>query len=101
MVNETHFKVQVESDHIKKLTTARPIAAVAELIWNAVDADATHVEVEVDADEFAMRSVTVRDNGHGMPHEMVATLFGRLGGSRKVQGSRSKLKSSFLHGKRR
>ena len=31
---------EVESDHIKKLTAARPIAAVSELIWNAVDADA-------------------------------------------------------------
>jgi endonuclease YncB( thermonuclease family) len=26
MANETHFTVQVESDHISKLTTARPIA---------------------------------------------------------------------------
>ena len=41
MVDEAHSKVQVESDHIKKLTAARPIAAVSELIWNAVDADAT------------------------------------------------------------
>jgi Histidine kinase-, DNA gyrase B-, and HSP90-like ATPase len=97
MADETHFKVQVESDHIKKLTAARPIAAVAELIWNAVDADATRVDVEVDTDAVAMRSITVRDNGHGIPHEDVGALFGRLGGSWKFH-SRSKLKSRFLHG---
>jgi hypothetical protein len=98
MADEAHFKVQVESDHIKKLTAAKPIAAVGELIWNAVDADATRVDVQVDADEFAMRSITVRDNGHGIPHDEVGTLFGRLGGSWKLRG-RSKVKSRFLHGK--
>jgi Histidine kinase-, DNA gyrase B-, and HSP90-like ATPase len=99
MADETHFKVQVESDHIKNLTAARPIAAVAELIWNAVDADATRVDVEVDADAFTMRSITVRDNGHGMAYEEVRVLFGRLGGSWKSRGTRSKLKSRLLHGK--
>jgi hypothetical protein len=99
MADETHFKVQVESDHIKKFTTARPIAAVAELIWNAVDADATRVDVEVDSDGFAMRSITVRDNGHGIPRNEIADLFGRLGGSWKAHPSRSKVKSRFLHGK--
>jgi hypothetical protein len=98
MGDETHFTVQVESDHIEKLTTARPIAAVAELVWNGLDADATRVEIEVEADEFAMRSVTVRDDGHGMPHQDVGALFGRLGGSWKAHGKRSKLKSRFLHG---
>jgi hypothetical protein len=97
MADETHFKVQVESDHIKKLAAARPIAAVAELIWNAVDADATRVDVEVEADDVAVRSIIVRDNGHGILHEEVGVLFGKLGGSWKVRG-RSKLKSRLLHG---
>ncbi|MGC1699967.1 MAG: hypothetical protein WA796_14785 [Pseudolabrys sp.] len=45
-----------------------------------------------------MRSITVRDSGHRIPHDEVGTLFGRLGGSWKVRG-RSKGKSRFLHGK--
>ena len=98
MADEAHFKVQVESDHIKKLTTARPIQAVAELIWNAVDADATRVDVEVDFDSLAMRSISIRDNGHGFPHKDVAELFGRLGGSWKTR-SRSQGRARFLHGK--
>jgi hypothetical protein len=97
MANETHIKVQVESDHINKLTAARPVAAIAELIWNAVDADATRVDVVVDAN-FALPSITVSDNGHGIPHQEVTALFGRLGGSWKTRG-RSKLRSRFLHGK--
>jgi hypothetical protein len=96
---ETHFKVKVESDHIRKLTTAKPIPALAELIWNAGDADATRVNVEIDKNDLGMRAITVRDNGHGIPHGDIEQLFGKLGGSWKVHGSRSKTRSRILHGK--
>lgn len=96
---EAHYRVQVERDHLKKLASARPIQALSELIWNALDADATRVDVEIETDDIAMRSVTVRDNGHGIPHEDVEMLFGKLGGSWKLHGSRSKGKGRLLHGK--
>ncbi|WP_238737161.1 ATP-binding protein [Rhodopseudomonas infernalis] len=89
----------MERDHIRKLASAKPIQAVAELIWNAVDADATRVDLEIDSDDIAMRSVTIRDNGHGIPHSEVEAVFGKLGGSWKAHGSRSKSKGRILHGK--
>ena len=95
---DAHFRVQVDSDHLRRLAAARPIAAVAELIWNGVDADATRIDVEVDGDDVAMRSVTVRDNGSGIPHKRVEELFGLVGGSWKAHGSRSP-KGRILHGK--
>ena len=98
-MTDVHFRVQVERDHLKKLSSADPIKALSELIWNAVDADATRVDIEIDSDDFAMRSVTVRDNGHGIPHSQIEGLFGKLGGSWKRHGSRSKGKSRILHGK--
>ncbi|WP_394713639.1 ATP-binding protein [uncultured Roseibium sp.] len=54
---------------MKKLSSADPIKALSELIWNSVDADATRVDIEIDSDDFAMRSVTVRDNGHGISED--------------------------------
>lgn len=96
---ETHFKVKVESDHIRKLTAAKPIPALAELIWNSCDADATRIDVEIDRNDFGMQAITVRDNGHGIPHKEVEYLFGKLGGSWKTHGARSKTKSRILHGK--
>ncbi len=95
---DAHFSVQVESDHLKRLSAARPIPAVSELIWNALDADATRVDLEVDADEIAMRSITVRDNGTGFPHARAEELFGHVGGSWKAHGSRS-AHNRVLHGK--
>ncbi|MEM8992199.1 MAG: ATP-binding protein [Pseudomonadota bacterium] len=96
---DAHYKVEVQGDHLEKLASARPIQALAELVWNALDADATDVRIEVESTDMGMQSVAVRDNGHGIPHEDVAKLFGQLGGSWKAHGSRSKTKSRMLHGK--
>jgi hypothetical protein len=98
-MSDAHYRVRVEGDHIKKLATAKPIQAVAELIWNSVDADATRIDLEIESDEVSMRSVTIRDNGHGIPHSDVEAIFGKLGGSWKAHGSRSKSKGRILHGK--
>jgi Histidine kinase-, DNA gyrase B-, and HSP90-like ATPase len=78
---EKHFTVKVESDHIKKLTAAKPIPALAELIWNAGDADATRIDVEIETNDLGMHSIIVRDDGHGIPHGEIEHLFGKLGGS--------------------
>ncbi|MEP2532699.1 ATP-binding protein [Shimia sp.] len=96
---DTHFRVQVERDHLKKLSSADPVKALSELIWNSVDADATRVDIEIESDDFAMRSITVRDNGHGIPQSDIKELFGKLGGSWKRNGNRSKGKGRILHGK--
>lgn len=95
----THFKVEVQGDHLEKLASARPIQALAELVWNALDADATDVRIKVESTDMGVQSVSVHDNGHGMPHNEVPKLFGQLGGSWKGHGSRSKTKSRMLHGK--
>lgn len=98
-MTDTHFTVQVRNDHIKKHVSAKPVQAVSELIWNALDADSSRVDVEISYDEIQMRSIAIRDNGHGIPHADVEKLFGSLGGSWKAHGNKSKTKSRMLHGK--
>lgn len=53
--------------------------AVAELVANAYDADATLVEVLIGAD----RSITVKDDGHGMSRQDVANKYLRIGRNRR------------------
>ncbi|MBG6162609.1 hypothetical protein IWQ54_002265 [Labrenzia sp. EL_195] len=98
-MSDTHFKVQVKSDHIKKIIGAAPIQALAELIWNAVDADSNRVDIEIERTDLGMQSISIRDNGHGIPREDVEKLFGSLGGSWKAHGNKSKLEGRILHGK--
>ena len=74
--------------------------AVAELIWNAVDADAEEVNVVLHDDDLGgLSSIEVTDNGHGIPYADAEKLFSSLGGSWKQANHYSREKRRLLHGK--
>src|SRR5271165_6606376 len=56
------FTVEVQPDFIERQAKARPIDALAEIIWNGLDADATRVDVRLGHGEFGLSSITVTDN---------------------------------------
>ncbi|MET9276096.1 TIGR02391 family protein [Kribbella sp. NPDC003557] len=60
--------------------------ALAELIANAYDADATRVEVILRNDDAGGGSVTVRDDGHGMNLDDLREKYLRIGRNRRVEG---------------
>jgi hypothetical protein len=95
------FEVQVQDDHLQRIAQVRkPIFAVAELIWNAVDADADRVDVVLHSDQLGgLKAIEVSDNGHGIPYLDAEDLFSRLGGSWKLGRHRSHEKRRILHGK--
>jgi len=77
-----------------------PIRAVAELIWNGIDAEATQIAVELQrADSGAIVAITVTDNGHGISSDEVEATFGRIGDSWKKLTLKSKNGKRYLHGK--
>jgi hypothetical protein len=92
------FTVEVQPDFIERQAKARPIDALAEIIWNGLDADATTVSVRLRHGEFGLSSIAVTDNGHGIPRSEASTLFTRLGGSWKQRGGFTKTKRRMLHG---
>lgn len=95
----THsYPVEVQSDFLEKITRAKPVQAIAEFIWNSVDADASKVDVFVEQNELgAMSRIIVRDNGIGMEYQKAPELFKSLGGSWKRSTATSK-HGRFLHG---
>ena len=97
-MTEYSYTVEVQPDFLERQSKARPIQAVAELMWNGLDADADHVNVRLEYDELGMTRIVVRDNGHGIPYEDAPELFTRLGGSWKQPGGRTKTKGRLLHG---
>lgn len=93
--------IQVQDDHLQRLAQARkPILALAELVWNAVDADAHKVEVRLETDALeGLSAIEICDNGHGLPFADAEGLFSKLGGSWKQGGHRSQEENRLLHGK--
>ena len=91
-------QVEAQEDFVEKLTVASPAQALAELIWNGLDAEATKVEVDVDSSDLGLASIRVRDNGHGIPPEDAEELFSHLGGSWKRRTDTSKNGKRRLHG---
>ena len=70
------IEIKVENDHIQRLTTARPISAISELIWNAYDADARKVIIEIEAGAVTnLGLIRVIDNGTGIPAGEVDGFF--------------------------
>lgn len=93
------IEVEVQRDHLERLATSKsPIAAVTELVWNALDADAQRVEVELSRNQLGgLDEITVSDDGHGLPAQEAANAFSRLGGSWKMRKARTE-GGRILHG---
>jgi hypothetical protein len=93
------YPVEVQTDFLERQTKALPVQAVAELIWNSLDADATQIDIEFGSDRLGgMSTISIGDNGHGIPYLDAPGLFRNLGGSWKKRGALTKEKKRFLHG---
>ena len=98
MPKESIFEVQAQEDFVEKLAAARPAQALAELVWNGLDAEATKVSIEIDRGTLGLKSIRIRDNGHGIGPDEAAALFTHLGGSWKRGARQSKHGKRVLHG---
>lgn len=92
------IKVVAHRDAFFRIAKARPLTAIAELIWNSLDADATEVTVYFDEDNLGFRGVFIEDNGYGATPDDAKEAFGRLGGSWKKAGARTREHGRTLHG---
>jgi hypothetical protein len=95
-----HVPVAVREDFVARQTRAKPIPALAELIWNSLDGDASNVHVEFERNDLAggLSKIIVYDDGDGFPRDKASSLFGNLGGSWK-RGARVTPRSGrWIHG---
>jgi len=91
--------VQAQKDHITSLCTASPIQALTELVWNALDADAFDVKIDVIQNPLGgIDAIRVSDDGAGVNALEAERHFGNLGGSWKRDASKTPLSGRVLHG---
>jgi hypothetical protein len=95
-----HVSIAVQDDFVARQTRARPVPALAELIWNGLDGDAGTISVEFAHDDLAggMSRIVVYDDGEGFAREEANALFGNLGGSWKRLTRRTRRAKRMIHG---
>jgi len=78
--------LQAKHDYLQKVASIRdPVKALAEFVWNAVDADATKVSVDLVRNALGgLESFLIRDNGTGISRERAEHDFESLGESWKL-----------------
>ena len=82
--------IQSKRDHIVSLSASTPLAALQELVWNALDADASEVKVDLVTNPLGgIDAIRVSDNGTGIDILKVDDTFGGIGGSWKRDASRT------------
>lgn len=100
MAGIEHVSIVIQEDFLARQTRALPISALAELIWNSLDGEASRVSVEFERADLAggLSKIAVYDDGEGFPRSEAANLFGNLGGSWKRLNPRTKTKNRMVHG---
>lgn len=92
--------VEVHEDHLETLSRTKPMTALAELIWNALDAEATDIRIEFTENEMGgVETLRIVDNGIGLYYDDSFIVFRNLGGSWKRSGVRTHRRKRVLHGK--
>lgn len=93
------YHVEIQTDFLEKITRARSVHALAEFIWNSLDADANSVDVRFDYNDLGiMSAVVITDNGYGMTFAEAPEMFRKLGGSWKKLSAITKVQKRSLHG---
>jgi hypothetical protein len=96
-----HVTVKVQNDYLARMASvSRPVLALAELIWNGLDADASTVRVELVHNLLGgLGRISVADDGTGISYAEAEHAFESLGGSLKREHPRSKIGKRLVHGK--
>ena len=93
--------VQARADHVASLASASPLSAVEELVWNALDADAREVRVDLVTNALGgIDAIRVTDDGTGIDILRADETFGSLGGSwKRTDGATTAMRHRRLHGR--
>ncbi len=94
------LRVQAKADYIASLSHAAPLAAIEELVWNALDADAREVKIDLVQNALGgIDAVRITDDGTGVQIGSVERTFGGLGGSWKREDGVVSAGRRRLHGR--
>lgn len=94
-------KIQITAKGIRAaLKKYTPYQSLAEYIWNGFDAQASIIKIDYSANELGnIETITISDNGYGIPHDKLQDKFEPLFESKKALENKLKKNLSAIHGK--
>ena len=94
-------KIQITSKGIRAaLKKYTPYQSLTEYIWNGFDAQASVIKIDYSANELGnIETITISDNGYGIPHGKLQDKFEPLFESKKALENKLKKNLSAIHGK--
>lgn len=94
-------KIQITAKGIRAaLKKYAPYQSLTEYIWNGFDAQASIIKIDYSANELGnVETVTISDNGYGIPHAKLQDKFEPLFESKKALENKLKKNLSAIHGK--
>ncbi len=91
--------VQLTDEHLNRIHQTTPVNGIAELIWNAVDADALNITIDYERNVLSgIEKIIITDDGHGIYYEDIEFTFGKLGNSHKLTDGKTP-QGRLYHGK--
>jgi sensor histidine kinase regulating citrate/malate metabolism len=93
--------LKAKNDHLQKVASTHDfIKAIAEFVWNALDADSSRTSVELVRNALGgLQSIIIRDNGTGISKTRAEHDFESLGESWKLHTARTPVLGRAIHGK--
>jgi len=92
-----------ETELLRLRNQTNAIGALAELVWNAIDADAKNIHVDWDENEMmGVENIVVQDDGHGIAvneEDVSRHPFASLGDSEKHTVTHQSPSGRILHGR--
>jgi hypothetical protein len=96
----TEVHLEVGESKIRKFATKRPLNAIAELIWNGLDANAHNVVVKLQRTATdAIEEILVSDDGDGFSLTQAQTSFREYGETWKANRTHTEGNRRILHGR--
>lgn len=97
----TTFTLKAKNDHLQKVASTRDyVKAISEFVWNALDAEATEVSVELSRNALGgLEGIIISDNGSGISKSRADHDFESLGDSWKLTTSHTSTLGRVIHGK--
>ncbi|WP_047223792.1 ATP-binding protein [Protofrankia coriariae] len=97
----TDYHLEVGESKIRQYANRKPIDAVAELVWNSLDANAKKVRIDFKRTAMqALERILVIDDGDGITPEQARSSFLEYGDTWKAFRTHTKGNQRILHGKK-